>query len=169
MRFVLPILIGLAYGGQTTPVVSVSKLVELVSHSASLSYDIALFTSDKLEASLSGEPRRIYSEFTKHCIQYKGMIMNYWKSSQALQDALGFVYMTVGQQIERANEFSGRILNPLVAEFEKRYPSSKGLVGETVLDRVLLGYWLVVFVRLMLRLLSYVLFGGSRRSRSTKM
>ena len=126
------------------PLISVYKVTELVSSTASLSLNMVKFTSDKIEESLTGEPKNIYRKFTKHCAEYTDMIVKMWKTSPAIapvRNVLGIVTGHVVDQYQRISKLSGRIIDPIVHQFEERYPASKGLIGSSILDRFLLISW----------------------------
>jgi hypothetical protein len=152
--------------GSQTPLVSVSKLSELVSDSVSLTVDLTKFTSVKLEESLSGQPKHIYAQFTNKAVTYKKMVKDTYAASPVsgvVQKAAGAVWTVATEQYTRINALSGKIIDPLVNEFETRFPASKGLVGPSVADRLLVLFWLVWCIRRAARLVLAVFTSAPRR------
>jgi hypothetical protein len=126
------------------PLISVDKVTDLVYSTASLSLNMFKFTSDKIEESLTGEPKNIYRKFTNHCAEYIDMIVNMWNTSPAIapvRNVVGIVTGHVINQYQRISKLSGKIIDPIVQQFEERYPASKGLIGSSILDRFLLIGW----------------------------
>lgn len=151
----------------TRPLVSVAAVTELASDSFTLTYDLIRFSSIKIEESLSGEPRTIYSEFTKKCVAYKAMVVDYWTAHPAVGDSVKGITAIAYEQYATLNILSARILDPLMKEFEEKCPSSKGMIGSGLADRLLLATYLIWFVRFVLSVISALLF-GRRRSRFAK-
>jgi hypothetical protein len=150
-----------------TPLISVSKVADLASTSASLTVDLVKFSSNKIEESLTGEPRRIYHQFLVHLDGYMRMVQEWWSTGfvgSQVMNAVGFVTAVLTTNYERVDSLSARILDPVVSEFEKRYPSCSGLLGPSILDRLLLALWLVFFIRFTLRTLFGFVTCPSRRS-----
>lgn len=130
--------------GGVKSLISVDKVTDLVYSTASLSLNMFKFTSDKIEESLTGEPKTIYRKFTNHCAEYIDMIVNMWNTSPALapvRNVFGIVTAHVINQYQRISNLSGKIIDPIVQDFEDRYPASKGLIGSSILDRFLLIGW----------------------------
>ena len=153
-----------------SPVVSLSKVTDLITDSFSLGLDLITFSSNKLEESLTGEPQKIYGKFVHHTTEYRDMVTEWWSTSRVgttVTAGLGVVASFALQQYQRMNKVSARILDPVVHEFEGRFPSSQGLVGASLGDRLLLIVWLVWLTRTSIRLTGQVLFGckGCRKSR----
>ncbi len=154
-----------------SPLISVSKVTDLATTSASIALDLAKFTSNKIEESLSGEPRRIYHEFTVHFHGYLRMLQEWWSTGTIgphVMNGVGFIVAVVKTNYERVNILSARIIDPIVNDFEKRYPSSEGLIGSSVLDRLLLAIWLMYFVKFAFRTV-FVLVGFPSRKFPGKM
>lgn len=159
--------LAIAADASSKPLISVSKVTELATTSASLTLDIVKFSSSKIEESLSGEPRRVYNAFTLHVQTYLAMVKDWWSTGivgSNVRNAWGFTVAIVSANYERINSLSSRIMDPVVSEFEKRYPSCEGLVGPSILDRLLLALWLVFFVRFTVRTLFSFVFGFPARS-----
>lgn len=142
---------------------SVAAVTELASDSLSLTYDLIRFSSVKIEESLSGEPKKIYSEFTKKCVAYKAMVVDFWNPQPALIDIMKSITAIAYEQYATLNTLSARILDPLMNEFEKKFPSSERMIGTGLADRLLLATYLIWFVRFVLSVISGFLFG--KRSR----
>ena len=152
--------------GSQTPLVSVTKLSELVTDSVALSVDMTKFASAKIEESLSGQPKEIYSHFTRQVVGYKKMVADAYAASPVssiVAKSVGIVFTLAAEQYNRINSLSARIIDPIVREFETKFPASKGLVGPSIADRLLLGFWLVWFVKFAARLALSVFTSTPRR------
>jgi len=78
------------------------------------------------------------------------------------------VHESVRRGYDELNRQSAQVIDPLVRDFEKRYPSSAGRIGSSLLDRFLLIVWLLFLVRvfiLCLRGLRRLVWGKRQRHR----
>jgi hypothetical protein len=136
------------------PLVSVSKVTDFVMTSVYLTVDAVKFTSSKIEDTLPGEAQMQYKKFTMHCSEYLKMVQTWWATNAIVGMLRTTTLMIFGKLTaiyERADTNSARIIDPVVAEFEARYPSSSGVIGKSLLDRLLLIYWLDWFIRFVAR------------------
>ena len=155
MRIVVLFFIGCLAAGAAKPLISVNTVTEVVKTSVGLSVDIAKFSSYKVEESLPQEARKHYIKFTSHCQEYAKMVQEFFATNVVvgnLKNVAGMVIEFVSNIYERANAQSATIIDPVVHELEQRYPSSAGLIGASLLDRLLVSVWLVWFFRTAARL-----------------
>ena len=124
------------------PVISVNQVSSLVSSSASLTLNIVKFTSDKIEEALPPRYEQIYHKFTVHCHQYTQMVLEWWSVSP-IKNWFSIALTHVYAQYDRISALSAKIIDPVVHQLETSYPATKGLIGPTILDRMLLVGWLV--------------------------
>lgn len=150
MRIVVLFLAGCLMAQSSKPLLSVNTVTEVVKTSVGLSLDIAKFSSYKVEQSLPQEARKHYVKFTTHCQDYSQMVQEFFATNPVvanLKNVAGMAYEFLSNMYERANAQSAKIIDPVVLEFEKKYPSSAGLIGASLLDRLLVAVWLVWFFR----------------------
>jgi hypothetical protein len=154
MRIVVLFILGLL-GVSAEPLISVGTVSDMVKTSVSLSLDLAKFSSNKVEEALPLEARKHYAKFTLHAQEYSQMVQNFVVTNPLVArvtNAVGTAYAVAANTYERANAQSAKIIDPVVHEFEKRYPASAGLIGESLLDRMLVALWLIWFIKTTARL-----------------
>jgi hypothetical protein len=142
MRAFIAVFACIASSVAAEPVISVNQVSSLVFTSASLTLNMVKFTSDKFEEALSGESKELYHKFTVHCHQYTQMVKEWWSVSP-VKNWVGIALTHVSAQYDRISALSAKILDPVVHQLETSYPATKGLVGASILDRMLLVGWLV--------------------------
>ena len=152
-------------GEASEPLVSLARATTLLRDSYLLAGDLVVYTSDKLEASMSEREQKIYQDFLNHVSSYRSMVAEFFRRNTFVSVAYNagtFLLERIVEQYERINSLSGKILDPTVKDFETKFPSSKGFIGHTLLDRLFLAAWFVWLMKAALSLLKTV-FIGSRR------
>lgn len=149
------------------PLVSVSRAASLARDSFKLVGSLVAFSSEKLDESLGDSPPgKIYREFLNHVYRYRQMLID-WSETSAFAAAVNTAATFIGSQIshnyERVNALSARIIDPLVNNFESRFPSVRGFIGRSLIDRLFLAGWLVWLTKASMYLVQTVLTGPRSR------
>ena len=151
------------------PLVSIARASSLVKDSLHLAGDLAVYSSEKLEESLGdGNVKQAYGEFLQHLKRYRLMIIEWTRTSpiaSAVYNAIAFAVSQTLQQYERIDKLSGKILDPVVRDFESRFPTSKGYVGKSLIDRLFLAAWFMWLLKTSLCAVKMVLIGRTRRAK----
>ena len=87
-------------------------------------------------------------------------------TAQVLSPVVSGLLDIIRRCYEELNRQSAQVIDPLVRDFESRYPSSAGRIGTTLLDRFLVIMWLLLLVRifiLCLRGLRRILLGKPKK------
>lgn len=74
------------------------------------------------------------------------------------------IHHGVSRMYKEFNAQSKRALDPLVAGFSSRYPISGGLIGPSLLDRILLALWMLWVLRTIYRVLGRLFHRERSRS-----
>lgn len=151
------------------PLVSVARASTLVKESLYLAGDLVVYTSEKLEESLGdGNIKQAYADFVQHLKRYRQMIIEWTRTSpiaSAVYNAMAFAVSQTIQQYERIDKLSGKILDPVVRDFENRFPTCKGYVGKSLIDRLFLAAWFMWLLKVSLCAVKMVLIGRTRRAK----
>ncbi len=137
------------------PIVSLDKVISLVKSTTDLGIDSAKFVSVKIEEALSDSHRVHYSKFAQHVHEYKELVVEMYKKSPlkvSVEIITGTVMGVVAQVYERLNRLNHLYLDSVIEEFEYRFPSSSGLLGQELIDRALTFLWLFLSIRCVLKL-----------------
>ena len=133
------------------PLVSFDSVSTLVWTSAELSVDLIKFGSCKLQESLSGEPRKVYDKFVDHAEHYKTMVVDWYSESSVsvgLRDSVIKPLIAVLKgRYDAFNKLNHQYLDPVLDDFEARYPKSTGLFGSELVDRILVVVWIYMCIR----------------------
>ena len=126
------------------PILTVDRVSGMLLDTLHLGINALVFTSMKLEDSLTAfQPT--YSKFRVHSTQYATMVAEAYSTSPTvglLRDCFGAVAQVVFSNWKVMEARVNPGLDKVVEDFESHFPTSKGLIGETLLDRILLGLWL---------------------------
>jgi hypothetical protein len=136
------------------PLVSLDSVSNLVVSSVELGADLVKFGSSKLQESLSGEPRKVYDKFVVHADNYKTMVVKWYAESSVTagvtENVLKPVIGVLKGRYDAFNKLNHQYLDPIVEDFEARYPSSTGLLGSELVDRALVIVWMYMCLRYVL-------------------
>ena len=144
------------------PILSYSKIDGLVRSSISLSVDTVKYGSIKFEEALPEEPRKIYAKFTNNLKAYTNMVSNAYATSPVkggVETVIGIVWNFLAGRYARFNELNHRYITPIVSDFEQRFSTSKGLIGEELVDRALVVAWLWYAIKFVVKYITSKLFG----------
>lgn len=132
------------------PIVSLEKITSLVKSTADLGIDSVKFVSVKFEEALSDAHRPYYTKFTDHVSEYKVLVIKHYKKSflkPLVDTVISAVFGTVLNVYETLNNLNHKYLDSLIEEFEYRFPSSSGLLGQELIDRALTFAWLFLSIK----------------------
>jgi hypothetical protein len=151
---------------QNDEIVSSDRFMEFVGSTIFLTRDMGSFVIQKTVELLPEEYRGLAQNYTAQLAGSSSSIFN--ATISALHPTLALIVSSLRRGYEELNRQSAQVIDPLVREFEKQYPSSAGKVGSNLFDRFLLIMWLLSLVRLTFlsfRLVRRLIFGRSSRNR----
>jgi len=135
------------------PLVSYDKVHTLVTSSVELGVDLVKFGSYKIEESLNGETKKVYSKFVNRLEEYSTMVWTMVAPVRALTvTAFGTVMSVVKNRYDAFNKLNHQYVDPIVVDFEGQFPSSAGLVGHELVDRLFVAVWIYYFFKCSIRL-----------------
>jgi hypothetical protein len=157
MRIVSVIaILGLACAETQQPIMSLEKITTVLSATKDLTIDSVKFVSFKIEEALPEPHNDTYGKFVAHADEYTTMVGDMYRRS-VVKPAVDVVYRTVFGLItktyERLNNFNHMYLDALVQEFEHKFPTSRGLLGRELVDRVLTITWVYWSIKCALKLM----------------
>jgi hypothetical protein len=141
--------------------VSFDSALSLTSASAYLTWDLLQYANDKFTEALPSDYRVSYKKFRVD-------LKNYWSQhvDPVIKQSKDAVWVVVAPALEflgtvyaRADELSGSVLNPVIAEFEKKFPVHAGAFGVTLADRLTFGVWIFFLFKVAKRLV----FGKAKK------
>lgn len=137
--------------------VSFNRMTDLVWSSIELGSDLVKFGSTKLQESLTGEPKKVYDRFVDHSVEYKGMVAEWYRNSALVAGVTDNLVKPIAGVLkgryDAFNKLNHMYLDPIVEDFEDRYPGSAGLLGSELIDRALVVIYLYMCVRFALQLM----------------
>lgn len=152
----LLVVLGVASADFGEPIVSLEKVTTIFKSTADLGIDSVKFVSVKLEEALPESTREHYAKFTEHVAEYKAMVVHMYHKSivkHGVDTVFGAVASIVMKVYEKLNHFNHLYLDSVIEEFEYRFPSSSGLLGQELIDRGLTFGWLIMSVQFAMKML----------------
>jgi hypothetical protein len=149
--------------------VSVDKVWDITTSSVELGYDLLRFGSSKIQETLTGDAREMYAKYVERIVEYRELVGDKINNSPARGIFLSFtstIASALKNRYDAFNKLNHQYIDPIVVDFESRYPNSAGLLGHELGDRVLVAFWLYMFVKCTLRLVCRQC--GACRNRSHK-
>jgi hypothetical protein len=143
----------MATGATATPLVSFQGVVDLAVSSTSLGYDIVNYGNDKFTDALPNDYRALYKKFRSDLKQYVATYVTPITDKAKVHgtafgkpvvDVLSLAY----QQVDGMTK---SFLDPIIFEFERRYPAHAGAIGPSLADRLVLVAWIYLFIRVIRR------------------
>ena len=113
----------------------------------------------------------MYGKFVHHVVEYRDMVWGLIKNSPLRGIVVGIAGTVMGvakNRYDAFNKLNHQFIDPIVVDFEARYPSSAGLLGHELIDRALVAVWVYYFVKCTLRLLCRKCGACSRKNSSHK-
>lgn len=132
------------------PLISYNSLVELSLNTSKLGRDIVLFTCERLHATFtSTASSRIFPTLSLFDMNI------FEQSAKVLFGLFRRIGAIASMVYEDVNAQSVKMLDPVVEEFRVQYPDSGQYIGESLLDRLLLVFWLIFAVKLLIAFLTW--------------
>lgn len=133
---------------QNEALVSSNALSDLLTSSVTLTKDFGSFFIHKSVTVLPESYQQIFesieSSVSAFLARFEPM------STSIVKPVLDRIHDRIRFGYEELNRQSAQVIDPLVKEFENRYPSSTGRVGSSLVDRFLVCVWLLFLVRVLI-------------------
>ena len=139
----------LGSGVQAAPLVSLKGAVDLATSSAYLGYDLLSYGNDKFTEALPTDYRASYKKFRQDLKEYIAKyVMPLTDSAKSQGTVLAAPAVKIlSASYSQLDAITGNLINPVIAEFERRYPAHAGAIGPTLADRLVLALWVYLIVK----------------------
>jgi len=129
----------------TPQAVSADLFVGLIASTMTLSRDIAKYA---ITHAIECLPSDYKHTFDQSLIRITESSVPMYRSMESrIFPVLDYTSVLIKNLHQELNKQSGKIIDPLVDDFESRYPSGKGKIGSTFVDRLFLICWLLLVTR----------------------
>lgn len=124
--------------------------MELSLNTSRLGRDIVLFTCERLHATFTS---RVSSRILPKLSLLDVNIFE--QSAKVLSGLFTRIRAIASTVYDDVNAQTVKMLDPVVEEFRLQYPDSGQYIGESLLDRLLLVFWLIFAVKLLIAFLTW--------------
>lgn len=136
---------------QNEALVSSEAFGELMSSSVTLTRDFGSFVIHQSFEALPDTYRGFLGILRSHLLDLVIRCGPAW--TNFVKPILDRLHYNIRYGYDELNRQSAQVIDPLVKDFERRYPSSAGRIGSSLVDRFLVCVWLLFLMRVFIIIL----------------